>query len=142
MRKNSGMKTGQNDLKGQIESLCNSTADFKTRLFNTMLEEIRIEFQKVNEERNRVVTSYLVRNMMPKKALDMLESLEENERLENKEAFAEGESIVNKIIVIDNDLSEESINVCLYNDETYKSELNNKKKRKSKHMFCYKEKYE
>lgn len=53
-----------------------------------MLEEIRIEFQKVNEERNRVVTSYLVRNMMPKKALDILEFFEENERLENKEAFA------------------------------------------------------
>ena len=79
---------------------------------------------------------------MPKKALDMLEFLEENERLENKEDFAEGESIVNKITVIDNDLSEESINVCLYNDETYKIELNNKKKRKSKHMFCYKDKYE
>lgn len=129
-------------MKGQIESLCNSTAHFETRLFNTILEEIRIEFQNVNEERNKVVTSYLVRNMMARKALDMLEFLEENERLENKEAFAEGESIVNKIIVIDNDLSEESINVCLYNDETYKIELNNKKKEKSKHMFCYKEKYE
>ena len=126
-------------MKGQIESLCNSAADFETRLFNTMLEEIRIEFQKVNEERNRVVTSYLIRNMIPKKALDMLEFLEENERLENKEAFAAVESIVNKIIVIDNDLSEESINVCLYNGETYKIELNNKKKRKSKHMVCYKE---
>ena len=97
---------------------------------------------KINEERNKVVTSYLVRNMMAKKALDMLEFLEENERLENKEAFAAVESIVNKIIVIDNDLSEESINVCLYNGETYKIELNNKKKRKSKHMVCYKEKYE
>ena len=79
---------------------------------------------------------------MPKKALDILEFLEENERLENKEAFAAVESIVNKIIVIDNDLSKESINVCLYNGETYKIELNNKKKRKSEHMFCYKDKYE
>ena len=79
---------------------------------------------------------------MAKKALDMFGFLEENDRLENKEAFAAVESMVNKIIVIDNDLSDESINVCLYNDETYKIELNNKKKRKSKHMFCYKDKYE
>ena len=63
------------DLKGQIELLCNSIEDFETRLFNARLEEIRIEVQKVKEEKNRVIPSYLVRSMMSKKALDMLEFL-------------------------------------------------------------------
>lgn len=100
-------------MKSQIESICNNTEDFETRLFNVRLEEIRIEIQKVKEERDRVITSYLVRSMSSKKTLDMLEFLEENEKLEDEMVLPAVESMVDKIIVIDNDLPEESINVSI-----------------------------
>lgn len=75
--------------------------------------------------------------MRSKKVSNMFEFLEENERLEDEEVFASIESMVDIIIVIDNDLPGESINVCLYNGDTYKVKLNNKKRRRGKQIICY-----
>lgn len=86
-----------------------------------------------------MIPSHFVRSMSSKKTHDMLVFLEENERVEDEGIFAAVESLVDKIIVIDNDLPGESINVYLYNGKTYKVELKNRKKRKSKHKICHKE---
>lgn len=123
-------------LDEQLDELSENTTDYESGFFLAQLEGIRNEIAAVKEERDRVIPSYHVRRLKADKAKEMIEHLNSMEILPAEKLVEAISKMVDKIIVIDNDLDTESLNVLLFNGEGLNVKLVNPKKRRCKHKIC------
>lgn len=127
------------ELKGKIDALSQRTEDFEDRVFNAKLEEIRMEIAAVKAERDRVIPPCHFRRLKADRALEMSDFLNGLEEVNDENVMEVISKMIDRIVVIDNDMPGESVNINFYNGETINVKLVNKKKRKCKHRICYRE---
>ena len=129
------------ELDAKLEELAEN-GNYESGLFLANLEAIRNEINSVKAERDRVIPSYHVRRFRADKSTGMISCFDKIECVNMDNIIESIDKMVEKIIVMDNDLDTESINVILCNGEGLNVKLENRKKRKCKHRVCYREKSE